>query len=384
MRKTAVLVAALLVVAGCNAAPAAETPENPQTTVREPTTVQSPSSPVNVTEQGASLGSVNATAVWQRVGTLVSVDLPADPPRVQVRSRDPAAEVTPSPFFRAMGAENYSVESTVASGQYMLNGTVVVWRTANSTDAQVESTLAHEFAHAVQFRQLGGFPSGDDLATKTVVEGGAAYLEWLYADRYGTFDRQRRFADRFQHLPSVGKLYSAPYYLGPQWVRNHSGDAPLAATYRNSPSTAEQVLHGLPPGSEGPRRLTVDGESGEYGVFLPTSPTRRGEAVLRFLLEYGLTREQAAVAAAGWGNDRLLTFQSVEGDGWAWVVRWDSPRDTREFEALFADFRANLSEPLGLRTVGDETTVVLAGRAAFVENATATGTAENVTVTAGD
>ncbi|WP_232702770.1 hypothetical protein [Halobacterium wangiae] len=107
---------------------------------------------------------------------------------------------------------------------------------------------------------------------------------------------------------------------------------------------------------------------------------RRGEAQLRFVLEYGLSRDRAAETAAGWGEDRSIHFQSIDEDAFAWVVRWDAPSEADEFETAFAEFEANVSEPLALQRVGDETTVVFSGYEGFVENATASGVAANVTV----
>lgn len=75
-----------------------------------------------------------------------------------------------------------------------------------------------------------------------------------------------------------------------------------------------------------------------------------------------------------------MAFTSAEGYGYAWVVRWDDATEAEEFERAFADYHENVSVPLGLESVGDETTVLVSGPEAFVENATATGTAGNVTV----
>jgi hypothetical protein len=390
VRKTTVLVAVLLVLAGCGGQSGVTTPDTPQTTTAEPTT-EAPATTtassesverVEVTERGATLGDVNATKVWLRVGELVRPALPESPPPVVVREGGETVQVEPTAFRQSLGATNYT-SSTRPSGRYLPNGTVVIYRDAETTDREVESTLAHEFAHVVQFNRLGGFPNSETLAVQTVLEGAAELVEWQYADRYGASNGRLMYSEYFSRFRPVSKIGSAPYYFGAQWVRNHSDGAPLAGVFHDRPTTAEQVLHGLAPGSEPPRNLTVAGESGEYGIFAPSSPTRKGEARLRFLLEYGLTPERAARAAAGWGNDRLLEFQSTAGDGWAWVVRWDAASEAREFEHLFADYRANVSEPVRLATVGDETTVLFSGRGAFVGNATASGTAGNVTVAAG-
>lgn len=390
MRKTAVIVAVLLVFAGCSGQSGTATPEDTggttpslATTQQETTGVQR----VEVAELEASLGDVNATEVWLRVLDLTGLERPSSPPDVVVLTREAEARVTPTPFQRSLGAENYTASSGDASGQYQpRSDTVSIRRTPNSTDEQTETTLAHEFAHVLQYRHsLTSFPDDDGLATQTAIEGAAKYVEWQYAERFGSADPEANYRRIAPELRPVAKLGYAPYYHGAKWVRNHSDpDAPLESTFENQPTTAEQVLHDLPPGSEPPRNLTTHGESGATGTFDFASRERRGEAELRFLLEYGLSSTRAERAAAGWGEDRWMRFANASADGYGWVIRWDSGSEAREFEALFADFGANVSEPLRLEPVGEETTVVFSGREAFVENATATGTAGNVTVAAGD
>ena len=391
MKRRALLVVALVALAGCGghgSVPALEPPQPDATTPpgnsTEPATEQAQQ--VAVTELESTLGDVNATAVWRRVGTVVGVDLPSSPPDVVVLTREPGVRYTPSQFRQSMGVEGYTTSSPLPSGRYRPSGTVVIKRTPDSTDRQVESLLAHEFAHALQYERLvTEFPDGDALPEQTVVEGSAEYVEWRYAARYGSHDSEQWYKRVVPEWPSVGKLFQAHYYLGAQWVRNHSDpEAPLESTFENPPTTAEQVLHDLPPGSEAPRNLTVHGESGPTAQFDHASPERRGEAELRFLLEYGLSSARAERAAAGWGEDRWMRFANASADGYAWVVRWDDPSEATEFRTLFADYRANVSEPLALRSVGDDTTVVLSGREAFVENATVSGTEGNVTVTAGN
>jgi hypothetical protein len=385
VRKTAVLVAALLVLAGCNAPPTPETPENPQTTLPE-TTTQTSSSSVNVTEQGASLGDVNATAVWQRVGELVTAD--AEPPPVVVRPMPAERTRTPEQFERSLGAENATVTDSLVTGRYDENrdGLLIrIWRAPGATDAEVESMLAHEFVHAYQAHLYGFSQADHNLGKLTAREGIAEALAWEYAREYTDFPAESSLAERFSAESLLGRLALAPYYLGAQYARNvTNASAPVRSMSDNRPTTDEQVLHGLAPGTESPRELSVTGKSGDAGVFVAPLVETRGEADLRFLLEYGLGRERAREAAAGWGNDRLATFQSAGGDSYAWVIRWDAPAEATEFEALFADFRANVSEPLRLEPVGETTTVVLSGREAFVENATVSGTPGNVTVAAGD
>ncbi|MFB6072081.1 MAG: hypothetical protein ABEJ88_03845 [Halobacterium sp.] len=399
MRKTKVLVAALLVLAGCGGNAGTAAPSNPQptdsttpdaTTAPGATTTSSPERDpvehVNVTERGATLGDVNATKVWERVDDMVDVD--AEPPPVVVRPRPTEQRVTPTPFEASFGATNATYDYTLPGGLFdtqLGRYRVVVWRPPGATDAQVEYTLAHEFLHAHQVGVYGLSGDRDDLAAMTATEGVTEYLAWRYAEQYTDYDAEAALRELFADLPPMGRAARAEYYFSATYARNHTDpDAPFRSMNENRPTTAEQVLHGLAPGSEPPRPLTVHGQSGNAGVFLSALVETEGEAQLRFLLQYGLSRARAARAAAGWGNDRVATFRRGGSEGFAWVIRWDSRAEAREFERLFADFDANVSEPLRLEAVGEETTVVLAGSPAFVGNATVTGTAANVTVAAGD
>jgi hypothetical protein len=404
MRARALLIAALVVLAGCSgldgspetSAATDETTTAPETTEAATTTASTTTTTtagqptdtterVEVIERGATLGDVNATAVWQRVGDLVSVDGPAPPP-VAVQSGTANRTVTPPTFWQSFGASEYTYAWRSASGFYHPGDErVVLVRNEYTTDENLEVVLAHEFAHVYHDRELDALPENASVFVEHAVsEGAVEYVTWTYASRYtnATHEATRRTA--FREGRPYTRYFEGGYYLGGQYARNHSDpDAPLMSLYETPPTTAEQILHDLPPGSEPPKPLTVRGVTGNDSDLGVVDVQRRGEAQLRFVMEYGLSRERAAEAAAGWGDDRSVHFQSTDANGFAWVVRWDSPDEAAAFEAAFAAFEANVSEPVALDTVGDEATVVFSGAASFVGNATASGTAGNVTVAAG-
>lgn len=402
MRKTALLVVVLVVLAGCNGLSGpASTPENPQTTATSAggttevtetdttteatdTTTTESADRVDVTEQDAELGDVNATAVWQRVAEIVSVDGP-NPPPVSVESGTADRTIPASQFLQSFGGEEYTFTWKSAGGRYNpSNGYVELVRTSYTTDENLEAVLAHEFTHVYYDDELEALPENASMFVQHAVhEGAVEYVTWEYADRHTDANREATSRASFRDGRPYTRFFQGGYYLGAKYARNFSDpDRPLASMYENPPTTAEQILHALPPGSEPPRNLSVEGTRSEDSGLTVMDVQRRGEAQLRFVLEYELPRERAAEAAAGWGDDRSIHFQSVDEHAFAWVVRWDSPSEADEFAEAFAEFETNVSEPLALQRVGDETTVVFSGEDVFVENATATGTAGNVTVSA--
>lgn len=392
-----VVVAALVVLSGCNGLTGTDaTPRAPTETTVEPTTAEPTTTgvavaeTVTVTEHGATLGDVNASLVYARVGTLVGADGPSPPPVHVFAPGRGAPSTSENRLFSVFGVQRQPVEGTNSWVAGRMNAgrgiyAVRLVRLSNATDAAMEAILAHEFAHVYQMNAVHNLPENTTAFTRDAVhEGAVEYVTWRYVDQYDvSFDEAATLAEAYRQAGPVRRVHYAPYLYGARYARNFSDpDAPLESMYEQPPTTDEQVLHGLPPGSEPPKQLAARSATGEHWAVNPTATRRVGEARLKFMLENGVSRDRAATAAAGWGDDRWLEFVSTDGYGYAWVLRWDSVNDAREFERAFADYQQNVSAPLEFQTVGEETTVVFAGNASFVENASASGTAENVTVSA--
>lgn len=388
-RVSTLAVVALLLLAGCGGQVAQSTPSSTTETVQPTsTTTASPtdtSEPVvEVEERGASLGDVTASLVWERVGRLVSVDSTVTPKVVVKAGPKPGGRIIFNAFYDSLGANysNFTAGTSSVSAVTQTNGTVWFWVTPNGTTTEIESTLAHEFAHVYQTgidadKNWGAEP----YAQMAVPEGTAELVTFQYTERFmPSFSEERLLEEGYRNAQSIQRIMYLPYLYGARYARNVSdGDEPMVAMYENSPTTSEQLLHGLEPGSEPPKPLTTNGQTAGTWVYDETPPSW-GEAPLRYVLQMELSEERAARAAAGWGNDRRMTFSHRDERGYAWVVRWDSPSDAREFESAWADYEANVSEPLRFVTVDDETTVILAGNRTFVESATVNGTNGNVTV----
>ena len=120
---------------------------------------------------------------------------------------------------------------------------------------------------------------------------------------------------------------------------------------------------------------------------------RMGELFLRVALRTELNRSTAVDAAAGWGDDRKLSYTNGEDSGYAWVLRWDNSTEATEFEDAFRTYLGEKASEQDGVWVGDganssyrverttETTVVVfLGNDSFVRNATATEEAGEIVV----
>lgn len=221
--------------------------------------------------------------------------------------------------------------------------------------AELEVVLAHEFAHVVQFqrnqvstvrRNTGGTSTDARWTARSVVEGVAVWTETRYVETYGVDaptggERVTRLYEQAE--PGTPFRHGqAAYVFGYEYVRNHSADLrSVDQLYERPPTTSEQVLHGLAPGSEPPAVLYVRTIAG--AGWRGTASDTLGEAYARVVLENGVPVSRAASAAAGWGNDRLVTYRDrpTANASFVWVTRWDTPADAAAFrDAMNATFDA--------------------------------------------
>jgi hypothetical protein len=267
------------------------------------------------------------------------------------------------------------------------------------------AVLAHEYTHVLQHetdafaRTSQGVRRGEgstDRVYLAVVEGAATYVQRRYVARHLDDEpRNRTWATYSANRTRFGAYAVAPYYFGERYVDRRLDDpANVSSVYRRPPTTTEQVLHGYGPREEPARPLDVDAESGDD--WFRTDERVRGELFARLVLEGELPRERAAEAAAGWGADRVVTFEDTGTDtvGHAWVLRWDSPAEAEQFAGAMADYLDARGETagdrwtdgdttFGLRWVDDETVVVVAGPERFVDAASVEGGDGEVTVRVG-
>lgn len=399
MRLAAVAAALLLVLAGCGGALGPRITATPDDGTERPT--QTPSADVMVI--GGDL-PVDANLVFQRVLNLTGERVPGPVVYVENRSTEANELVAAdrSQFRTALGvappnrsARLHPIAYTPTEGN-----SVELYDRAFGSERGLESTLAHEFTHVVQFQTewdhsvwtvdpavgKGAISNDRELTYRLVLEGAAEYVQYHYERQFlpelpnGLEQRSAAYANASAHE----RLLLAPYALGGQYVAERA-DSPrdLERVHRHPPESTEQVLHNSTDPVED---LTVTTETGNWRV---ETRDRQGELFLRIALRTELNRSTAVDAAAGWGEDRRLTFVRGNATATAWVLRWDDADNATEFERAFErylDAKATERDGVWYQNDGNatyrltqpsnETTAVLLGDEAFVRAATVDSTRE--------
>lgn len=267
-------------------------------------------------------------------------------------------------------------------------------------------TVAHEMVHGVQFQRLTESPAFRMAFSEgyerqrvgaAIVEGGASYTGVEYMLRYSNHSRARILSatDKYRNASPAGKHHWAPYHFGQRYVESrYDSPAQHWCVYWNPPRTSEELIHGLEPGSEPVRNLSVAVDAADW---TEQSRETRGELFARTVLAAELPEEPAAAGAAGWGNDTLVRLGRGDRSGFVWVVRWDTPADADEFRETFGaamDARNTTAAAENRWTangttvrvdrVAPATTVVVSGPVSFVSGVEASGDDGNVTVAVGE
>lgn len=402
--RNAVVLATLLLLSGCTA------PSHGGTTPGE-------------TESGISVNGaglpVDADVVFDRVTRLMGADAPrpesirvVTPPEPGEVNESSGAGLDPAPaFFEVMDVdsdpgEGLNASETRALENGMTNlgiGTVTLFTGENDSET-VHYVLAHEFAHYVQaardrhagLRSTLGTTTDADFVIGSLLEGAAVYATNAYIEEHigGNLTNSGLYFDLRERLEpgSFSAYANTRYVVGWRYVADRL-DSPGAfdSLYENPPRTGEQVIHGLTPGEEPPRALSVSAETGRYRR---VATDRLGEGFLRIALQNGPSRTRANRAAAGWGNDTLRTYLPEGGGdpGYAWIIRFDDPANRSQFtETLRESLSTRGTRTGGVWTVpdtatfdldvaGEETVAVLAGNESFVRNTSASGSNGTVSI----
>lgn len=283
---------------------------------------------------------------------------------------------------------------------------VVMGLTGEKSALERRFTVSHEYVHGAQFQTVSDSPAFEAAFADAyeqrriggaIIEGGASYAAVEYMLRHSDHSRQEIVdaTDEYRNASPAGKYAWAPYHFGQQYVASQV-DSPAEhwCVYQNPPETTEELIHGLEPGSEPVRPLTVTVDAQQW---TEGSRETRGEMFVRVVLAAELAEQRAATGADGWGNDELVHLESGEQSGFVWAIRWDEASDADEFRETFGaamDARNTTANgdgrwttngtAIGVERVGPETTVVVAGPESFVTSVEASGGNESVTVTTSD
>jgi hypothetical protein len=256
---------------------------------------------------------------------------------------------------------------------------------AGDFDATARMTLAHEYTHALQDQHFGldnlaieDVEEGDRaLAHLALVEGDATQLmvEWA-ADNLSPFELlsvlgQSLNPQQQQVLASVPPVLRRqlifPYVSGQQFVARLQADdgwAGVDAAYDDPPESTEQILH---PEKYAAREEPLDVVLPDVVTALGAGWTERiedtmGELNTDIWLSLDPDREapSSAVRAAGWGGDRIASYDGPNGS-WAvaWQTAWDTPADASEFRAGARAVTATLADSTVVLGEGGDTVIVL-------------------------
>lgn len=367
----------LVALAGCNGAPAVSPSESP--------TTMSGSDPT----QSLADAGVNSTKTWTRTTQMVGTQISR--PSVEIIEVESAQGFRVPRYLRVFTSAS-NQRASAAGGTYVSsNHTVFIFQqtVTESTPAELESILVHEYGHAIQsrdeqFRRDGSGPRSQEwMVATTLREGMPTYLQKAYERRYLDLPSDHRRTE--YNAASTAKRYTlAPYFYGMQYY-DRRADSPeeLSEVIRTLPATTEQILH-TNRSESAPLSVTV---SANRSV---TKTRTWGELGTRIMLRDELKRERATRAAAGWSNDTYYQFgtEHAETTGVVWVHRWDSSAEAGQFADATNRYldrqQANTNKyRYRVERVAPETTVLFAGNETFLNSLAVTASSnKSVTVTA--
>ncbi len=336
--------------------------------------------------------------VWDRVATMMDTD--AEQPDLTVgvpsATAGQAFATDRSTFKQALNA---SAAGSISDGGAGPRGVTtpfgVYVEPADGPPVVVEQVLAHEYAHAVQYDEsmfgawlIEPVGSTDRQMTKTaLIEGGATYVGDEYTERHLSdvplqSEQMRR---SYERSASGDRFFVAPYYFGAEYVDQRlDSPANLQSVYADPPATTAELLHGEAAGEQLAMSISVDTEDSAWTA---TSRDRKGELFTRIALRANLDNDTAAAAAAGWGNDSAIAFDSDGGgdpEAFVWAFRWQTAEEADEFVAAFEDGLDRRTDDWADRTnverVGDRTVAIEMGPDEFREGTAISGSDGDVTV----
>jgi hypothetical protein len=220
------------------------------------------------------------------------------------------------------------------------------------------TTYAHEFTHQLQDQRLdlsgldlNVHDQGDrSLARLSLVEGDAVSVQSTWMTDNLSPQQLGQVMSAAMDPAALKALTDAPRYLretalfpyndGLAFVSGliaQGGYAAVNAAFKDPPQSTEQILHPdkylhreAPIVVKLPAKLAATLGAG-WSV---AAQDTLGEEVIRIWLEQVLSTPEAAVAAAGWGGDRLALLRGPNGAvAIALRTEWDTPADAAEFLA---------------------------------------------------
>jgi len=246
-------------------------------------------------------------------------------------------------------------------GYYSVGDDEIVVVSDSETPTLSRRTLAHELVHALQDQQFGLNGSAEtqdaQLARNGIVEGDARYVEGAYVSRCGeqwdcVGDGGGGGGGGGDYNRALFLTIYQPYATGPGFVdavKQRGGWDAVDAVYSDLPDSSEQVIHPSLYPDETPVNVTVPDRSNESWDRFDVSPVADtvGEAsIYAMFVSNGVVAPQDrygynATPSAGWGGDALMPYKNDGEYGYVWTTAWDSDADAREFADAYRDLLEN-------------------------------------------
>ena len=228
---------------------------------------------------------------------------------------------------------------------------------SDRADPRVDrGTLVHELVHALQDQQFGldEVPDTQDrqLARNSVVEGEANLLEDRYQQRCGSewdcIDSPAGGAGRAGDVNrGVLLVVLTPYLQGPDFVatiERRGGWPAVDGLHREYPASMKQVLDPSQYPGEKPVDVSVrDRSSGEWQRFDhdPVADTVGPASIHAMFFQNGIRAADverygyAHPAAVGWTGDALVPYRNGDRFGYVWETAWESEAQARQFAETY-------------------------------------------------
>ncbi|WP_135820544.1 Hvo_1808 family surface protein [Halostella litorea] len=242
---------------------------------------------------------------------------------------------------------------------YYSGGRIVVVADDPDVAAVSRETLVHELVHALQAQhlRLGGSASSVDgrRAATALVEGDANYVMDRYEERCGSewdcIERAQRGSSSRSYNRGLFVATFLPYSDGPELVsdlRERGGWDAVDGAYDDMPASTEQVIHPERYPDEKPVDVTVPDRSADGWERFGGTETL-GEATLYATFRHnGVIPEDHLTSDArrynyshpitdGWAGDTVVPYRSGGEFGYVFESEWDTVADAREFAGAYRD-----------------------------------------------
>ncbi|MFB6234696.1 MAG: hypothetical protein ABEH81_09305 [Halopenitus sp.] len=301
--------------------------------------------------------------VFARMAVLTNETAAHPPERIQVfpDGRMQLGSGTVPRFQRLLGITYPNREGLAAAGYVDGPDRIVLNRRILDNATTTEAVLAHESVHIIQFEQQafsltsdrvgGGDLRGttdSQLAYRATIEGSAVYAADAYHEAYmrnGTPPRAS-MARRYENASGATKLALGPYHYGAEHIAARIDDASdLRTIYKQPPRTTSEVIHGVNTDRSPVASLPLDVHEGETWTERSDRRDRLGELYFRVALATELDDETAATAGTGWRADKRLTFTDGENRSYVWILRFSDEQNATQAERAMTDYLDSRADP---------------------------------------